>query len=266
MRFAAQEDMLGSGPLEERFETAERLGLDGLEVWSSGLAERAERLRGLSRLLMIKVCAVGAQLRTTVATDDADEARWTAGELKRLLTLCARLGASGLVYAPVLGGPRFGEPLPLERARERAAALLGSGLRDVARHAAAEGTRLLLEPVGPHESYAFNTLAEAAEVCRALGPGVGICASLYHLRQSGDWRADLAGAAGLVHHVRVADLGRRLPGQGRADLCGELRALRGAGYDGFVALDCLTPGQNAGLRAFFARELPDALARLKACV
>lgn len=263
MKYAAQEDALGGGALELLFEAAESLGLDGLEFWSAGLAERSEKLRGLSRLLGIRVCAVGAQLRSTLVSDEPDEVRWTAAELRRLLGLCARLGATGLVVTPAPGAPRFAEPLPPERARERARALFVDRVRDVARQAEAEGTLLLIEPTNRFESYFLNTLGEAAEVCQAVGAGLAICANLYHLRQTGDWRADLGRAAALVRHVRIADTGRLLPGRGKADLAGELGALRVAGYDGFVALDCLAPGQNAALKAFFQRELPAALARLK---
>ncbi|MBI4491809.1 MAG: sugar phosphate isomerase/epimerase [Chloroflexi bacterium] len=268
MRLAAQEDLLDGATIDERFNAAETLQLDGLELWSAGLAERLDKIRGLSRLMGIRVPVVSASLRTSLLAAEQEEQRFTAAELRRLLGLCAKIGALGLVYVPAYGGPRLAKDLPLDQARAEARKLLPERLRDMARTAAEDGVRLLLEPVNRSESYALNTVAEASALCRAVGSeGLGVCANLYHLRLEGETPAAAARQAGdTLRYVHVSDSGRRLPGHGSADLAAELAALRQHGYDGFLGVEAHVPGQNASLRRFFARELPPALDRLRAAL
>lgn len=266
MRLAVQEDMLDGATIDERFTAAESAGVDGIELWSAGLAERVDKARGLARLMGVRVAVVNATLRQSLVAADADEQRYAAAEVRRLLGLCARVGAMGLVYHPALGGPRLARPLPIEQARAEAAQLLPERLRELAHAASEQGVRLLLEPVNRFESYTLNTLREAAALCREVGgEGLGVCANLYHMRLEGEDPAAASSAAGAsLRYIHVSDVGRRLPTNETSPLGGELHALRRAGYDGYLGLEALTPGQNASLRRFFARELPGAVGRVRA--
>src|SRR5690606_3806831 len=121
-----------------------------------------DKVRGLSRLMGVKVAAVNVGLRTSLLAADEDERRYTVAELRRLLSLCAKVGAVGLVYVPAFGGPRMDGRLPLDQARQEARQRLPERLRELAAVAASEGVSLLLEPVSRFESYVLNTVAEAA--------------------------------------------------------------------------------------------------------
>lgn len=267
MRLAVQEDMLDAASIEERFNAAEALELDGLELWSAGLSERLDKVRGLSRLLGVRVPIVAASLRASLVAADEDEQRYAAAELRRLLELCDKIGAAGLVYVPAYGGPRLAVQSTLEQARAEARKLLPERLREIAR-AAGNGVRLLLEPVNRSESYLLNTVSDAVEVCREGGDsGLGVCLNLYHLRLEGEQPGPAAKQAGdLLGHVRVSDTARRLPGLGAADLPAELSALRQTGYDGWLTIEAILPGYNAPFRRLWARELPGAVERIRASI
>lgn len=266
MRLAVQEDMLPGASLEERFQFAEKAGIEGVEVWSAGLAERMDKLRGLTRLMGIRACVVACSFRASLLSPEEDERRWATAELRRLLTLSARLGALGVVYTPAWGAPRIDVVEDQTLLRGRHLDELAHRLSDVARQAEMEGVRLLLEPVDRFESYLLVRLADTARLCQKLGgDGIGLVANLYHMRVEGEKVSEGATAAGqFLRYARVADTGRRLPGMGQADLRGELAALKAAGYDGYVGLDCVVPGQNASFRDLFARGLPAAVEKMKA--
>jgi sugar phosphate isomerase/epimerase len=268
VRLAVQEDMLDGTTVDERFNAAEGLSLDGIELWSGGLAERVDKIRGLSRLMGIRVPVVSAAMRASVLAGDEDEQRYATAELRRLLELCAKIGATGLVYVPAYGGPRTAHHTPSDEARREALKLLPERLREIGRAAAQQNVRLLLEPVNRFESFALVSVADAAAICREAGPeGLGICANLYHMRVQDEEVVPACTVAGdLLRHVHVSDSGRRLPRADSIVLGAELRALRQAGYDGYIGLESNVPGQNAALRRYFARELESALERLRGMV
>jgi hydroxypyruvate isomerase len=128
--------------------------------------------------------------------------------------------------------------------------LVGTGpLRDLAvdrlaeasRRAAADGRRILLEPLSAVDDYPITSAEDALGLARVLGPGAGMLADLYHLAVNGeDVDAAIAAHGAEFAHVQIADApGRGAPGTGSLPLSRWLEALPGAGYGGWVALEHL---------------------------
>lgn len=147
--------------------------------------------------------------------------------------------------------------------------LVIEGLREIASAARQAGVRLGLEPATPHQrdSVSFvNSVADALDLlAEADLPDVGIMADTYNL-----WHDDtesLAAIADRVTGLHVADeptepgrTDRVLPGEGGARSAEIVRALRGAGWDGFLDVEIFStpelfwrlPTDEAARRAYAA--------------
>ena len=103
---------------------------------------------------------------------------------------------------------------------------------------------VLIEPLSGIPSYPVRTAAEAVAVAhRVLARSRGqiaMLADLYHLAANGENLSSvIAEQIGEIGHVQFADFpGRGLPGTGGLDLERALADLRGAGYKGWVSLEC----------------------------
>jgi len=265
VRIALCNEVLGTLPLEQQCEFAARLGYDGLEIAPFTLADaperiderEARRLRGVveasglvvTGLHWLLVQPAGLSL---TAADGAVRAR-TLEVVTRLIALCAELGGSVLVH----GSPKQRQVAPGE-SHATAKGRLIEFLADAARVAAAHDVTYCLEPLGRAETSMINTVAEAADVVRAIGSPA--------LRTMIDCSA--AGATetepvpdlidrwlptGLIAHVQVNDPNRRAPGQGEMRFAPIFAALKRNGYDATVSVEPFDyVPDGAGAAAFAA--------------
>jgi sugar phosphate isomerase/epimerase len=159
--------------------------------------------------------------------------------------------------------------------------MVHDGIAAILPHARACKMSLAIEPL--HPMYAadrccVNTLAQALDLCEALGDGVGVAIDTYHVW----WDPDLftqiarAGAGGriLAHHIcdwlvptRHMLLDRGMMGDGVIDFRPIRRAIEAAGYKGPQAVEIMSeldwwarPGDEV-LR--IAIERYDALCRVE---
>jgi sugar phosphate isomerase/epimerase len=106
-------------------------------------------------------------------------------------------------------------------------------------HARANGIRIAIEPLRRPESNVVNTLAEAVVLAERVNrPEVEVLVDFYHLDEEKEPLDHIPQAAKRLIHVHVADTGRLYPGSGSYDYPGFWRALRQAGYDGRVTIEC----------------------------
>ena len=121
------------------------------------------------------------------------------------------------------------------------------------------GGTVLIEPVSGPKPYPLRTAADAVAVVRqartAGAANVGFLCDLYHLASNGDdLDAAIAGYAGYVAHVQIADApGRGEPGSGRLDLDRYLAALVRRGYRGWVSLEYKPTGTTEASLAWLPR-------------
>jgi len=151
--------------------------------------------------------------------------------------LCAELGGGVLVH----GSPRQRQIAPGET-HAIALARLQDAMAQVALTAARVGVTYCIEPLSPRETALINTVAEAADLVRAIDhPNLRtmIDCSAAGLTETYSVPALLERwlPTGLIAHIQVNDPNRRGPGQGGMKFAPILAALRRHHYSGVIAVE-----------------------------
>jgi sugar phosphate isomerase/epimerase len=249
MRIALCNEVLAGMPLAWQCEVAARLGYDGLEIAPFTLDDAPEKIPA-AQAAKIRSTVEAAGLGVTglhwllvkpdglsLTDPDAGVRARTLEVMTRLTGLCAELGGAVLVH----GSPKQRQ-IPPGETHATALARLQDGLAQVARAAASAGVVYCIEPLSRRETSVVNTIAEAAELVRAIDQA--------HLRTMIDCSAagltetdsipDLIDRwlpTGLIAHLQVNDPNRRGPGQGEMKFAPILAALRRQNYAGTLAVE-----------------------------
>jgi sugar phosphate isomerase/epimerase len=119
------------------------------------------------------------------------------------------------------------------------------------------GVTVVAEPLNLQECNVMNTVRECAALVREVAhPAFRLLVDAYHLMRDGDSYDDIVTYGGLLAHVHLATIPKRLaPGAEPCDLGPFFAALKKAGYKGRVSIEGTIPDP--------ARELPVALALMK---
>jgi sugar phosphate isomerase/epimerase len=251
MKLSCQEQLLPGASLQAKFDFARRAGFAGIELRARGdgqFAARLPQLRAAARagVVMETVCP---ETDHFIGDFDADRRRDAVAQLRSQLSVIAELGGKG-VLTPASWGmfslrlPPFTPP----RAEREDHEVLLEALAELGEHAAREGVWLALEPINRYEDYMINRLDQAVslaeEVERELGLGsIRVCADLFHMNiEEDDLAKSITDTGRRLAHVHVDDSNRLQPGTGHLDFAAALGALRTAGYDGWLALECRLRG------------------------
>jgi sugar phosphate isomerase/epimerase len=222
--------------LEQCIDGCVRHGVGWIAPWRDKLAdcgvERAARLIRAAGLKVSSLCRGGFFPAPDTAGRQA-----AIDDNRRALDEAAAIGAVALCI--VAGGlPQDGKDIDDARAQVR------EGLAAILEHARKVGVTLAIEPL--HPMYAadrscINTLAQANELCDALGEGAGIAVDVYHVWWDPDLPRQIARAGARIVGFHVCDwlvpttdllLDRGMMGDGVIDIA-RIRALvEGAGYRG----------------------------------
>jgi hypothetical protein len=249
MKLALCNEVLAPLPFAEQCRIAAALGYMGLEVAPYTVCDdpaamtdaEARALAGIAadhglaitglHWLLVKPAGL------SITTPDAAVHAQTTAFMRRLCELCATMGGRYLVH----GSPKqrlIADGQSKTDALARASAAFAAA-GDAAR---AVGVTYCIEPLSADQTPLINTVAEAAEIVRAVNDP--------HLRTMIDTSS--AGLAesepvadlirrwmptGLVAHLQVNDPNRRGPGQGDMKFAPILRALKETGYSGVVAAE-----------------------------
>jgi sugar phosphate isomerase/epimerase len=259
--------------MQQAVDACLRHGITAVAPWRDqveaiGLAEAARLVRD-SGIHVTDLCRGGM----FPAADAAGRQR-AIDDNKRAIDEATALKADALVL--VCGGLPAGSR-DIAGARQ----MVRDGIAAILPHARTSNMPLAIEPL--HPMYAadrccVNTLAQALDLCDALGDGVGVAIDTYHVW----WDPDLftqiarAGASGriLAHHIcdwlvptRHMLLDRGMMGDGVIEFRPIRRAIEAAGYQGPQAVEILSeldwwtrPGDEV-LRT--AVERYDALCRVE---
>jgi D-psicose/D-tagatose/L-ribulose 3-epimerase len=111
--------------------------------------------------------------------------------------------------------------------------------REAAEMAARSGLVLAIEPLNRFECYFLNTMADAkAHVQRVGHPNFGVLYDTFHANiEEKDPVGCIAEAADVIRHVHVSENDRGTPGTGHVPWLATFRALRAAGYDGWLTIE-----------------------------
>ncbi len=146
-----------------------------------------------------------------------------------------QLGIGVIVFGSA-GARTPPESFDVDKAREQLIALL----KQMAPLAQARKVVVALEPLQKQETRFINTLAEGAEIVRAVAhANIRLAADIFHMLRMDEPPDALRRAADLVRHVHVAEKRERTPpGVDNDDFRDYFRALADVGYAGGISIEC----------------------------
>jgi sugar phosphate isomerase/epimerase len=98
---------------------------------------------------------------------------------------------------------------------------------------------IAIEPLNHKESNVINSVVEAVDFAEmAARPEVQALADLYHIDEELEPLSHVAEAGSYLAHCHTADTGRFAPGSGGYDHVGFFRAMKSAGYDKRISIEC----------------------------
>ena len=276
MRIALCNEVIASLPFERQCVVAKELGYDGLEIAPMTLSDAPHTLPAVRRAQLRRAAAdagiaitglhylLRAPAGLSITSADARVRARTQEVMRRLCDLAADLGAGVIVH----GSPdqRQLEPGDETEGRKRGAECFAA----VAKTAEAAGVIYCIEPLSPDQTQFVNTVAEAAEMVRAIGsPAIRTmidCSSAG--RSEAEPIPDLLRQwlpTGLIAHVHFNDPNRRGPGEGELAFAPILAALTEGSYGGMAAIEPFIyqpDGPTCAARAIgYMRGLIEALPR-----
>lgn len=239
-RLTLRLEVIPGNRVEERVALAARSGFDGI-AFPGRLRKRfgEETLASLGDLaLPIKTVSLGFE--GSLCSPEEAERQRCRDSLRELFDFTAALGAGSVNLPPVLiqdNPTRFPAGPEAESEQDR---LLIDQLGDLGDAAQQRGLELLIEPVNRFETDYLVTVEHAARICEAVGhPAIGLTPDFFHMQlEELDTAAALRRSARWIRHVHVAENTRVEPGPGQLDFGPGFRALREAGYDGLIEVEC----------------------------
>jgi len=111
--------------------------------------------------------------------------------------------------------------------------------RQAADQAAEIGLTLAIEPLNRFECYFLNTMADARAYAHKVDrPNFGVLYDTFHANiEEQDPIGCIAANADVIRHVHISENDRGTPGKGHIDFAATARALRAAGYDGWLTIE-----------------------------
>ena len=274
MKFALCNEVLAPLPFAEQCRIAAALGYMGLEVAPYTVCDDPAAMTDAQARELARVAADHGLAITGLhwllvrpaglsisSTDSATHAQ-TVAFMRRLTALCAAMGAKYLVHGSP--GQRLIAP---GQSKADALARAADAFAQAGVAARANGVTYCIEPLSAGQTPLINTLAEAAEIVRAIdNPHLRsmIDTSSAGLSETEPLPALIARwlPTGLIAHVQVNDPNRRGPGQGALKFAPILAALRAQGYSGVIAaepFDYVPDGMGSAAHAIgYLRGLTEA--------
>lgn len=125
--------------------------------------------------------------------------------------------------------------------------------KQAAQYAAAAGITLAVEPLNRFECYFLNTMEQATELVELVDePNYGYLFDTFHTNiEENDVPALIAKTIGAITHVHITENNRGVPGAGHIDFASVFKALKSAGWDGWLTVEA------------FGSALPDLAAATK---
>ncbi|SHG17682.1 TIM barrel protein [Geodermatophilus nigrescens] len=238
----------------DRVRAAAAAGFDAVEMWFS----TDKDLDSLEKALAdtgVQLTSMLAGPRMTYTYPGTDLAPFHQG-LDLAVEHARRLGCPRIVLASGMGFPGMSR----QRNHQFLVDMFGEALE---RNRGAD-VDFILEPVNSrvdHPGALTDRTEDAVDIARAMGTDrFGILYDLYHsIVQGEDPATELAGAAGLVKYVQLADApGRHEPGSGDVDWPAQLAVVRASGYDGPIGLEYFPAVESAASVGYIRSVAADA--------
>jgi D-psicose/D-tagatose/L-ribulose 3-epimerase len=232
-----------------RLKILKKAGFDGVEIPLFG--GEVAHFEKVARA--IKDNGLGCTSVTVIPDEEHNPISADAGHRKGGLEhLKWAVDCSEALGSEILCGP-FYQPLgvftgeaPTEEEKKRATEVH----RQAADYAAKANVTLAVEYLNRFECYFLNTMAAASDLVKRVNrPNYGVLFDTFHAHIE---EKDPVGCIGpnidIIKHVHISENDRGTPGRGHVDWAGTFKALRSAGYDGWLMIEA------------FGRALPDLAA------
>jgi sugar phosphate isomerase/epimerase len=261
LKLACQIGMVPGKSTKQKIDNLAEWGYEGVELWGGGLADTIGEIKRAVKDSPVKVSTICAGYRGVPLDTDKSQRDLAMGDAKEILSMAADLGAVGMIFVPIFGGPRMPDLSPLHSPVELENLLVLKLVEDLGAHAQKAGTMLLLEPLQRGETHFWNRLEQAVAVAeKVANPAVKIMADFFHMnveepridesiRKAGPW----------IEHVHLADSHRAQPGTGHTDFRSGFAALKEIGFEKYMALECRIDGDPE-------KALPACAKFLKSCM
>jgi sugar phosphate isomerase/epimerase len=156
--------------------------------------------------------------------------RYTRQALERAQSIGAKIAVFGS------GGAR---QVPDDFPREQAVEQIVTFLNVAADAADQTDLVIAIEPLNRKESNIINSVAEGVEFARQVNRDkIRVLADFYHMDEEAEPLDHIVDYKDWLAHIHVADTGRRAPGLGQYPYQEFTVALREAGYNGLVSIEC----------------------------
>jgi sugar phosphate isomerase/epimerase len=243
IRLAVQSRLSPGRTLAERYETARRMGFDGIELSVAPAGPTMIELAEEAIRDGIPVTAICSGQRGWLIDPDPDQVRLAREDIGSLLELGGKLDAP-LIVVPIYGRTRKFATCGTGRTAEEDEALWLEGLREVTDRAEGVGGTLLVEPINRYENSVSVTVADAVRWARAMdSPAVRMMGDVFHMNiEEADIGRAFESVAEDVAYVHLGDSQRLEPGQGHLDFVGAFAGLARARYDGWASMECNLSG------------------------
>lgn len=243
MKIAVREAMVPGVTLEEKLALLDELGYDGIELHRADSLDRgADDLLSLFQRHRVRPTTIDG-VRKLLDPDPAERLA-SLTLLRQRLELCRKLDATAVLVVPIFGKALVPDLSPWRTAVEVESALLLAELTELVADTERTGSIVMLEPLNRYETHFVNTLDQGAEFCRRVNrPGIRIMADFFHMSiEEADIAESIRRSAPFIRYVHVADSNRQQPGRGHLDFRSGFRALKQAGYDGYLGVECRLVG------------------------
>jgi sugar phosphate isomerase/epimerase len=248
LKISCQTQLLHGSSTLERWQMAERLGFDAIELQGLGLSQiKTDHQDWLAAkkagAVVSSICLSGAPF---IGSFVAQERIAAKQRLIRLLECAAELGARGVVTPAAWGifSTRLPPHTPPRSSPEDEQILL-EALGNLGTVATDLGVQVFFEPLNRYEDHMVNTLTQGASLLSQLGqPSLRLLADTYHMNieETNPQQALLEHGVWLGE-VHLSDSNRLEPGQGHLDFGKILATLEQLGFDGYGALECRLSGE-----------------------
>lgn len=257
MKFSVQENLVPGETLVDKWRFAQKAGFHALELRGKGDLSFETRMPEFKEALKAgaDLATVCPQMDHFLGDWDPDKRKDAIKNLKMMLNVIAELGGKGVMTPSAWGlhSERLTVYPPPPRTGEEDKKILIDGFHQLAEHAQRVGVWIALEPLNSYETHMVNTLAEALEICEAVGlPSMKVVGDTFHMAQTEEDSAKAIKACGpRLAHMQVMDTNRHELGKGQLDVDLYIKALTAIGYDGDLALECrLLQGPEIALPRF----------------
>lgn len=239
LKISSQEGIIPGADLPEKLANMEKWGIRGIEFGGRGLADRVPEIQAALKNSPVRVSAICAGFDGALISEQEAEREKARASIKHILTAAGELGSTGLIVVPAFNGQT-----KLDHVEGRK--VLVEQLPELGDHAKSCCTRLLLEPLNRKEAWFLRMLADAASICRDVDHiCVAVMGDFYHMyiEETSDLGAFLS-AGKYLHHVHLASITRKLPGQDERDYVQGFRGLKMIGYRDYCSFECGVVGER----------------------